>query len=111
VEFFENKDSQVKQVVPSDVGDGYFSQVIKAMGIGHILPIETHEVVDQANDECVSICAERLNNIVPTGPPGFDSGCETHTHSGWPVCVLNQTRCADFSTCLVRRTFSKWICF
>ena len=50
VEFFENNGSQAEQVVPSDVGDGDSSQVIKAMGIGHILPMETHEVVDQAND-------------------------------------------------------------
>ena len=50
VEFFENNGSQAEQVVPSDVGDGDSSQVIKAMGIGHILPMETHEIVDQAND-------------------------------------------------------------
>jgi hypothetical protein len=39
VEFFENNGSQAEQVVTSDVGDGESSQVIKAMGIGHIFPM------------------------------------------------------------------------
>jgi hypothetical protein len=50
VEFFENNGSQPEQVVPSDSGDGDSSQVIKGMGIGHILPLETQEIVDQTND-------------------------------------------------------------
>ncbi|KAM0924510.1 hypothetical protein ACQ4PT_004843 [Festuca glaucescens] len=50
VEFMENNGSQAEQVVSSHVGDGVSSQVIKAMGIGHIIPMLTHEVVDQTND-------------------------------------------------------------
>jgi hypothetical protein len=50
VEFFEHNGSQPEQDVPSDAGDGDSSQVIKGTGTGHILPIETHEIIDQTND-------------------------------------------------------------
>ena len=43
LEFLENNGSQAEQVVPCDVGDGDSSQVIKLMGVGHILPVETRE--------------------------------------------------------------------
>ena len=51
MEFEENNGSQAEHVVPSDVGDDDSSQVIKAMGVGHILPRETHHDQDQANGE------------------------------------------------------------
>jgi hypothetical protein len=43
--------SQKEQVVPSDVGYGESSQVIKSMGIGHILPSEDHPSQDNPNKE------------------------------------------------------------
>jgi hypothetical protein len=45
VEFLENNGSQAEQVLPSVVGDGVSSQAM--MCIGHIFPMETHEVEDQ----------------------------------------------------------------
>ena len=44
VEFDEDNGSQAKQIVPSVVGDEAPSQVIRTMGIGHILPQETPQV-------------------------------------------------------------------
>jgi hypothetical protein len=50
VDFDENNGSQEEQVLPGDVGDEESSQVIRTMGIGHILPCETHHHEDQANN-------------------------------------------------------------
>src|SRR3954469_16399320 len=44
VEFDEDNSSQAKQIVPSFVGDEAPSQVIRTMGIGHILSQETPQV-------------------------------------------------------------------
>ena len=44
MEFDEDNGSQAKQIVPSVVGDEAPSQVIRTMGIGHILPQETPQV-------------------------------------------------------------------
>ena len=44
VEFDEDNGSQAKKIVPSVVGDEAPSQVIRTMGIGHILPQETPQV-------------------------------------------------------------------
>jgi len=51
VEFDEDNSSQAKQIVPSVVGDEAPSQVIRTMGIGHILPQETYQV--QVSEEGV----------------------------------------------------------
>ena len=51
VEFDEDNGSQAKQIVPSVVGDEAPSQVIRTMGIGHILPQETPQV--QVSEEGV----------------------------------------------------------
>jgi hypothetical protein len=51
VEFDENNGSQAEQVSPSDVGDEESSQVIRTMGIGHILPCETHQHEGQDNNK------------------------------------------------------------
>jgi hypothetical protein len=51
VVFEEFNGSQEEQVVPSDVGYGESSQVIKSMGIGHILPCEDHPSQDNPNEE------------------------------------------------------------
>ena len=47
VEFLENNGPHEGQVSSRDVGDGDSSQVIKLMGIGHILPTESHIHVQQ----------------------------------------------------------------
>ena len=44
VEFDEDNGSQAKQIVPSVVDDEAPSQVIRTMGIGHILPQKTPQV-------------------------------------------------------------------
>ena len=44
VEFDEDNGSQAKPIVPSVVGDEAPSQVIRTMGICHILPQETPQV-------------------------------------------------------------------
>jgi hypothetical protein len=62
------------QVVPSDVGDGESSQVIKAMGIGHILPTKVHDVVDQANDEDDSSSTLVEPSSTQVGPSSASQG-------------------------------------
>jgi hypothetical protein len=42
---------QEEKIVPSDVGYGESSQVIKSMGIGHILPTEDNPSQDNSNEE------------------------------------------------------------
>ena len=44
MEFDEDNGSQAKPIVPTVVGDEAPSQVIRTMGIGHILPQETPQV-------------------------------------------------------------------
>jgi hypothetical protein len=51
VVFEEFNGSKEEQVVPSDVGYGESSQVIKSMGIGHILPCEDHPSQDNPHEE------------------------------------------------------------
>jgi hypothetical protein len=47
VVFEEFNGSQAEQVVPSDVGYEESSQVIKSMGVGHILPCEDQVLPNQ----------------------------------------------------------------
>ena len=49
MEFDKENGSQAKKIVPSVVGDEAPSQVIRKMGIGHIIPQETPqvEVIDE----------------------------------------------------------------
>jgi hypothetical protein len=86
VDFEENNGSQAEQVVPSDVGDGDSSQVIKAMGIGHILPCETHQDQDQdqANDEEESYSTQVIPSIIQVEPsiaPQVEPVTQEETHT------------------------------
>ena len=72
VEFLEDNGSQEEQVVSCDVGDGDSSQVIKVMGIGHILPCETHQPQEQAKvgDDSISTQVEPSSSQVdPSNAP------------------------------------------
>jgi hypothetical protein len=54
VEFDENNGSQVEQVVQNVVGDADSSQVIRSMGIGNILPMESCQVQAIPNEDLSS---------------------------------------------------------
>lgn len=65
-EFEDNNGSNVEQVIPIDVGDGDPSQLIKAMGVGHVLPHEIHQ--DQANDEEQAYSTQVMPSITQFEP-------------------------------------------
>src|SRR3954465_12272902 len=67
VEFDEDNGSQAKQIVPSVVGDEAPSQVIRTMGIGHILPQETPQV--QAIEEGARAPLEESPQGKSSSPP------------------------------------------
>ena len=67
MEFDEDNGSQAKQIVPSVVGDEAPSQVIRTMGIGHILPQETPQV--QVIEEGVRAPLEEPPQGKSSSPP------------------------------------------
>src|SRR3954463_10002956 len=67
VEFDEDNGSQAKKIVPSIVGDEAPSQVIRTMGIGHILPQETPHV--QVIEEGASAPLEETPQGKSSSPP------------------------------------------
>jgi hypothetical protein len=83
VVFEEFNGSQEEQVVPSDVGYGESSQVIKSMGIGHILPCEDFPSQDTPHEEDSRLTQvePRTTQVEPSSPSQVEQDSQEETHA------------------------------